>query len=114
MMNFTKSLTSAKIMLCEAFVLVGLLSLSSISLAQGPFTVKAYMPTARLSMGTAVVDGKIYVIGGGQTETSKLSVVEVYDPATNSWDITKTPMPTARGAFGTGFILGRNSEQESS
>lgn len=41
-MNFTKSLTPAKILLCGAFVLVGLLSLSSICLAQDkPWTTKA-------------------------------------------------------------------------
>jgi N-acetylneuraminic acid mutarotase len=106
-MNFKKSLTPAKIVLCGAFVLVGLLSLSSIRQGQEPWTEKTPMPTARLSMGTAVVDGKIYAIGGGRTETSKLSVVEVYDPVTDSWDITKTPMPTARGAFGCTVVDGK-------
>jgi N-acetylneuraminic acid mutarotase len=105
-MNFTKSLTPAKILLCGAFVLVELLSLSSISLAQEPFTKKTSMPTARFAMGTAVVDGKIYVIGGWSSENSPLSVVEVYDPVIDSWD-TKTPMPTARGFFGCTVVDGK-------
>ena len=106
-MNFTKSYTTLKILLCGAFVLVELLSLSSISLAQhSPWTTKTDMPTARLSMGTAVVDGKIYAIGGGRTENLPLSAVEVYDPTTNNWD-TKTPMPTARGAFGCAVVDGK-------
>ncbi|UCH15585.1 MAG: T9SS type A sorting domain-containing protein [Bacteroidales bacterium] len=105
-MNFTKSLTPAKILLCGAFVLVGLISHFSFIVAQGPFIEKASMPTARLSMGTAVVDGKIYVIGGTKTETSPLNVVEVYDPVTDIWD-TKTPMPTARGVFGCTVVDGK-------
>jgi hypothetical protein len=55
------------------------------------------MPTARTLLATAVVDGKIYAIGGGQSLNSPpLSTVEVYDPATDTWDTTKTDMPTNR------------------
>ena len=57
-------------------------------------------------MGTAVVDGKIYVIGGLKNETSPLNVLEVYDPVTDSWD-AKTPMPTARGTFGCAAVDGK-------
>jgi N-acetylneuraminic acid mutarotase len=105
-MNLTKSHTTLKLLLCGAFVLVVLLILSSISLAQEPITAKAPMPTARFSMGSAVVDGKIYVIGGYQTEGTPISVVEVYDPFTDSWD-TKTPMPTARGTLGCAVADGK-------
>ncbi len=56
----------------------------------------APMPTARWDFATAVVNGKLYAIGGwepyGQTA---LPTVEEYDPNTNSWS-TKSPMPTAR------------------
>jgi N-acetylneuraminic acid mutarotase len=79
----------------------------AISLAQELFTEKAPMPTARLSLGTCVVDGKIYAIGGLRTETVPLSVVEVYDPVTDSWDTTKAPMPTARGTFGCTAVDGK-------
>ena len=59
---------------------------------------KADMPTPRWSPTSAVVDGRIYVIGGGSDETDfeYLSNVEEYDPATDTWS-RKTDMPTARG-----------------
>jgi hypothetical protein len=106
-MNLTKGHTILKISLCGAFVLLLLLSLSSISLAQKPFIEKALMPTSRLSLGTAVVDGKIYAIGGLQTETIPLSVVEVYNPVIDKWDTERTPMLTARGAFGCAVVDGK-------
>ena len=66
------------------------------------WTTKASMPTARAQLGVAVVNGKIYAIGGGNNTVAGptvLSVNEEYDPATNTWT-TKEPMPTARHSFG--------------
>jgi N-acetylneuraminic acid mutarotase len=62
------------------------------------WTQKADMPTPRWSHTSAVVNGKIYVIGGAPSEPdeSVLSVVEEYDPATDTWT-RKADMPTARG-----------------
>jgi N-acetylneuraminic acid mutarotase len=61
------------------------------------------MPTARAQLGVAVVNGKIYAIGGGNNSATggpnNLNVNEEYDPATNTWT-TKKPMPTARHSFG--------------
>lgn len=61
------------------------------------------MPTARAGLGVAVVDGKIYAIGGFNGSTvekeSILAINELYNPATDSWT-TKTSMPTPRYAFG--------------
>ena len=56
------------------------------------------MPTARYLLGTSVVGGKIYAIGGWRHSASGplYSTVEVYDPATDTW--TKEgdiPVPTA-------------------
>jgi hypothetical protein len=56
------------------------------------------MPTARGGLGVAVVNGKIYAIGG-LSYTSHLNTNEMYDPATNTWT-TMAAMPTARSAFG--------------
>jgi N-acetylneuraminic acid mutarotase len=54
------------------------------------------MPTARWFPGTAVYDGKIYVIGGNtSSSTAPLKVVEVYNPASDTWE-TKTSIPTRR------------------
>ena len=57
------------------------------------------MPTARLETSTAVVDGKIYVFGGitDYPDWQAINTLEVYDPLTDTWDTTKTPMPIAKG-----------------
>jgi N-acetylneuraminic acid mutarotase len=60
---------------------------------ENSWTTMASMPTARSSLGAAVIDGKIYAIGG------KDGVNEVYDPATNTW-ATKAPLPSQRTSFG--------------
>jgi N-acetylneuraminic acid mutarotase len=66
------------------------------------WTQKADMPTGRWTQTSAVVNGKIYVIGGYPSEgtpgEAALSVVEEYDPATNTWT-RKADMPTARCDF---------------
>lgn len=54
------------------------------------------MPTVRSGISVAVVDGKIYAIGGSY---DSLGETEVYDPVTNTWT-QKTPMPTPRSRFG--------------
>lgn len=57
------------------------------------------LPTHRRDFATAVVNGKIYLIGGTLFENEDgpfgLSVVEVYDPNLNSWKRI-ADMPTAR------------------
>ena len=64
----------------------------------------------RAELGAAVVDGKIYAIGGASYEGGVHSVlrsgwVEVYDPNTDTWDDSLPPMPTPRKAFAT-VVLG--------
>ena len=54
---------------------------------------KAPMHVARSDLRVAVVNGKIYAIGGN-TQNGVVGVNEVYDPATDSWT-TEAPMPTA-------------------
>jgi len=61
----------------------------------GTWTQKADMPTARELAGSAVVDGKIYVIGGATVSMGHTAVVEEYDPATDTWT-KRADMPTAR------------------
>jgi len=60
----------------------------------GTWTQKADMPTGRIIAGSAVVDGKIYVIGGAQPDRD-LSTVESYEPATDTWT-RRADMPTAK------------------
>ena len=109
-MNFTKSFTPAKIVLCGAFLLVALLSQFSNSLAQDkPWTTKAPMPTARCYVSTSMVNGKIYAIGGTPAVDAPypgVSTVEEYDPVTDTWT-TKTGMPTERGYLSAAAVNGK-------
>jgi len=85
------------VFMINVFVFVGILLMVSIGLAQsGIWTPKANIPTKRCFAASCEVDGKIYVIGGSQTTTSRLNVMEVYDPVTDTWDTSKKNMPTAR------------------
>ncbi len=61
---------------------------------------KTDMPTPRCAHTSAVVNGKIYVIGGATSEPDcyALSTVEEYDPVTDTWT-RKADMPTARCDF---------------
>lgn len=70
-----------------------LIAFSGRALAQGTWETKASMPTARIALAGAQVDGVVYAIGG--YNGSRLATVEAYDPATNTWS-SKAPMPTAR------------------
>lgn len=49
-------------------------------------------------MRVAVINNKIYVLGGYDEEWKVLRVNEVFDPATNTWT-TKAPIPTLRADF---------------
>lgn len=70
----------------------------SVWAAEDSWTTLEPMPTARSGLGVAVVDGKIYAIGGSDGN-SQLDTNEMYDPATNTW-VSKQAMPTARSRFG--------------
>lgn len=55
---------------------------------------KAQMPTARSRLAVAAVDGLVYAIGG-DTADGVTGIVEVYDPATDTWARrTSKPRPT--------------------
>lgn len=66
------------------------------------WTTKSEMPTARNGLSTSKLDGKIYLIGGyipAGMRFAGLTIVDVYDPATNTWT-TASDMPTGRlGAY---------------
>ncbi|MBN1245347.1 hypothetical protein JXA31_07110 [Candidatus Bathyarchaeota archaeon] len=66
--------------------------------ATDTWETKASIPTPRFGMCANVVDGKIYVIGGGHHSVYPPNVCsdknEVYDPETDMWS-EKTPLPTA-------------------
>jgi hypothetical protein len=71
---------------------------TTFSVACGPsiWATKALMPTLRLGLATAAVDGLVYAIGGFQAaQGSGLTTVEAYDPVTDTWT-PKASMPTGR------------------
>jgi N-acetylneuraminic acid mutarotase len=82
----------------SVFVNARLLTPNVMSL-ENSWATKLPMPSARLSLGSAVVNGKIYAIGGYKDQSGFLSTNEEYDPVTNTWTV-KSPMPTPRGGFG--------------
>ena len=59
------------------------------------------LPTARNHMAAAAIGGRLHVAGGrfgGGFRSEITAVLEVYDPATNTWT-TKQPMPEARSGI---------------
>ncbi len=70
------------------------------------WSAKANMPTARYLVAGAAIDGKIYVVGGSTSYSSRTNKLEVYDPATDTWT-TKTNMPTARHNLAAAAIDGK-------
>jgi N-acetylneuraminic acid mutarotase len=88
--------------------------------AADAWTSKSDMPTARQGLTVSVVNGKIYAIGGGTIEPTFtngecLSVVEEYDPVTDTWTskadmITAIGWHTANVLDGKIYILGGVTE----
>lgn len=67
----------------------------------------APLPTIREHLASAVVDGKIYVIGGRVlTLESNTGINEVYDPKTDIWS-KRAPMPTKRGGIAAAALGGK-------
>ena len=85
--------------------------------------VISQLPTERIGFATAVVDGKIYLIGGTFFENERgvrrpelgpgvwrgpfgMSLVEVYDPETNTWQ-RLADIPTARSGANAAVVDGK-------
>ncbi len=64
------------------------------------------MPTSRGGLGLAVVNGKIYAIGGLTGDNQLVSTNEEYNPITNQWT-SRMPMPTARTGFAITVYQGK-------
>ena len=76
--------------------------------ASNIWTRKADMPKARgwIPPSSPVVDGKIYVIGGGDDIIWDLPTVEEYDPVTDTWT-RKADMPTPRWCLAACAVDGK-------
>ena len=92
------------VFLTASCVMVAKPVLSSAEVAEDSWTRKAPMHVARSKLGVAVVNGKIYAIGGdarhGQWPYagSIVGTNEEYDTETDTWTF-KAPMPTPRCGF---------------
>jgi len=68
---------------------------------------KAPIPTPKHNYSTVVYNDKIYIYGGNTQNAEgvwlRTSTVEVYDPATNTWDTT-FPLPSSRVCFSACLI----------
>ncbi|MBI3780157.1 MAG: hypothetical protein HY278_03735 [candidate division NC10 bacterium] len=85
-------------------ILLGLMVVvfASDTFAQGTWTTKAPMPTARVFLATGVINGHLYAVGGSPGLTAN----EVYDPVTNTWAI-KASAPTSRIEASAAGIAGK-------
>ena len=75
----------------------GIISFKHALAEEDLWTSLAPIPTVRRGLGVAVVEGKIYAIGG--FNSTYLGTNEMYDPATDTWT-TRASMPTPRTEFG--------------
>lgn len=71
------------------------------------WVTKTPKPTPVEDFGSAVISDKIYCYGGLTIGTSEVpvKVLEIYDPATDTWDATKADMPAVKwsGDFGEAY-----------
>jgi len=65
------------------------------------------LPEERYGYAGINYENKYYVIGGINTTETATNTVYVYDPLTNIWDITKTPMAASRSYFSAGLMDGK-------
>lgn len=82
-----------------------LASCSSPTLAVPPWEVRAPVPEPRTEVAAAVLDGKIYLIGGFAKE-GVTGRVERYDPKTDRWTV-RAPLPVALHHAGAASLNGK-------
>ena len=88
-------------------VFAGVLTLAAVAPAtEDTWTYKADIPTARSWVGGCVLGEKIYIIGGGRSDSSTTSAVEMYDPANDTWT-RKADIPSARCYHATCALNGK-------
>ena len=90
-------------------VVIVLCLVTTKNIAGEKWQVISELPTLRSGFSTAVVDGKIYLIGGTPFQNRRgpygLPTVEVYDPKTNTWERV-ADMPTSRTSTEAAVING--------
>ena len=98
-MKKKRAALSLLLVLC---LVLSILSFPLVNATEDSWITLESMSTPRYRLGVAVVDGKIYAIGGfsydSESGNSVVGTNEMYDPETNTWT-TMASMPTARAAF---------------
>ena len=61
-------------------------------LAYDGWSVLAALPASNSETGVAALDGKVYVVGGYPSDRKTVATVQVYDSATDRWQII-APLP---------------------
>ncbi len=99
--RLTRSLTRLLCLMERQLFVPALLAFSALTLVRagnaqpgGTWQTVASMPAARQELATAVLDGKVYVIGGFDLRGFSTSTVFVYNPNTNAWSSAQ-PIPFA-------------------
>lgn len=80
----------------------------------GRWSRLADAPTARNSQAAVVIDGKVYVVGGRQNQLDRdgnpllvgINALEVYDPATDSWE-GKAALPLGYAGIAAAALDGK-------
>jgi N-acetylneuraminic acid mutarotase len=95
------------------FLVATLINAEAVMATENSWASRAPLQEARSGLGVAVVNSKIYAIGGWGT-SGICAFIEEYNPETDIWTF-KTPMPTPRNDFGTAiyhnkiFCIGGNT-----
>ncbi len=90
---------------CCLILVSSVLILPDAQAQSGAWTRKKDMPTGRAASCAAVVNNKIYVIGGVDRNIVDLADYEVYDPSADTWEVKK-PLPTPRGFVSAAAVNG--------
>jgi len=96
-MRKSAALLLVLVFLTASCIVVAKPARSSTDIVEDSWVSKTPMQTARAGLGVAVVNGKIYAIGGS-TESGVVGTNEEYDPETDTWTLKK-PMPNPRQVF---------------
>ena len=102
-------LSISPLMALLALLLLDALCNGLVAGEQGQWEVKAPMSGPRFGLHSAVIDQRIYVLGGESNESASsvpTGRAEVYHPASDRWTQVRD-MPTPRGFFGTAAIEGK-------
>ena len=75
--------------------------------ATDTWTTGSPMPTAVAGYASAIVDGKIYVISGVASGSTKTNLTQIYDPQKGEWSLG-VPIPMSVSSAAAGAVTGAN------